>query len=121
MLSVLSIVIFVAVAAMALTAGFYLLRNWLLDDRLLAVAGVLELGLLVQLGVGLAQVAGTDRDIERALFVGYLFGVIVVPPAAAFLALKEKSRWGMGVLIVGALVVTVLMARLQQVWNGVGV
>jgi hypothetical protein len=40
-----------------------------------------------------------------------------VLPAAVFRALKEKTRWAMGVVAVGAFGIAVMTARLQQIWN----
>ncbi len=117
MLSWLSTVIYVCAVALALVSAFYLLRNRLLDDWLLLVAAVLELGLLVQLVVGVVQGATTSRDYEKAVFFAYLVTVPFVPPFATLLALKERTRWAMGILLGSALVVAVLVARLNQIWS----
>ena len=116
-LSWLSTVIYVCAVALALVSAFYLLRNRLLDDWLLLVAAVLELGLLVQLVVGVVQGATTSRDYEKAVFFAYLVTVPFVPPFATLLALKERTRWAMGILLGSALVVVVLVARLNQIWS----
>jgi hypothetical protein len=34
---------------------------------------------------------------------------------------SDKSRWGPGVVVISALVVIVLVVRLLQIWQGVGV
>jgi hypothetical protein len=34
-----------------------------------------------------------------------------------FLAIKEKTRWAMGVIVAGAFAVGVMTGRLQQIWN----
>lgn len=117
MLTPLTVAILVADAVLALLAAYHLLRDRLINDRLLLVAAVVELGLLVQLVVGLVRLAGTDRGVEGAVFVAYLVAVLVVAPAAVFMAIKEKSRWAMGVLIVGAFVIGILVGRLEQIWT----
>jgi hypothetical protein len=111
-----SIVVLVLCAVLALGAAYYLMRHSLIDDRLLAVAGLLEVGLLVQLVVGLAH-AGDIGGADGATFVAYLFTVVIVPPFVVFLAIKEKTGWAMGVILVGAFVCAVLIGRLEQVWG----
>ncbi|WP_235926373.1 hypothetical protein [Actinokineospora pegani] len=84
----------------------------------LGVLALLELGLLVQAVVGLARLAGTDREVEGLTFAGYLVGVLLVLPIAVFWSLTERTRWGVAVLVVGCLTVAVLNVRLAQVWTG---
>ncbi|MCX2946919.1 hypothetical protein [Lentzea sp. NEAU-D7] len=79
---------------------------------------VLELGLLVQAVVGIVSMLGTDRDIERWSFVGYLLGPVVILPVAALWAAAERTRWSAGVLVVAFLSVPVMILRLGQVWAG---
>jgi hypothetical protein len=80
----------------------------------------LEALLVVQLVVGIVQLAGTGRDVAGVTFVGYLIGITLVPPAGLAWSRAEPSRWGTGVLVVAGLVVAVLIARLQQIWGGAG-
>ncbi|MGQ0838204.1 hypothetical protein [Actinokineospora sp.] len=80
---------------------------------------LVELGLLAQAVVGLVKLAGLDRDIEGLTFAGYLVGALLVLPAAAFWSLAERTRWSTSVLVVGALVVPVLIVRLDQIWTAV--
>lgn len=86
-----------------------------------AVAGgaVVEILALVQLSVGIAALVD-GRPEEKATFAGYLVGCALLPPAAGFLALLERSRWGSAVVAVAGLVLPVLVIRLQQVWEGTG-
>ena len=79
---------------------------------------VTELGLLVQLVVASPTSGGSPAAAPRqATFAAYAITLPFVPPAALFLALKEKTRWAMGVVAVGAFAVAVMTARLQQIWN----
>ena len=110
----------VSVVALILLAlsGWYAARGRLLDDRLLLTGAVLELGLLVQLVVALVHVGQvTGGGAERATFAAYAVTLPFVPPLALFTALKEKTRWAMVVVAVGAFGVAVMTARLQQIWN----
>src|SRR5690348_2356883 len=83
-----------------------------------AVAGVIELGFVVQAVVGIAMLATTDQDVNGVLFVAYLIGALLVLPAAAWWAWAEESSWGTGVLVVAAIVDAVLLARLTDIWTG---
>lgn len=118
MLYPLTVVLIVASIVLLVAAGWYAARHRLVDDRLLLVAGVVELGLVAQLVVALAHVGEVPGDgAEQATFAAYAITLPFVPPAALFLALKEKTRWAMGVVAVGAFAVAVMTARLQQIWN----
>jgi len=64
--------------------------------------------------------AGTDRPVETATFVGYLSTVVCIPPIGWLLARLEPTRWGSVILLVTALTVPVLVARLQQLWDVAG-
>ncbi|HEV3355426.1 MAG TPA: hypothetical protein VG247_01465 [Pseudonocardiaceae bacterium] len=85
---------------------------------LLGFLGLIELGLLVQAVLGLVALAGDHRPIESVTFVCYLIGSLLILPAAAWWARTEKSRWGVGVLLVACLVVPVMILRMNQVWAG---
>ncbi|MER7074072.1 hypothetical protein [Terrabacter sp. NPDC000476] len=117
MLQPLTVVLLVACGLLGLLAAHHLLRRRLVDDPLIIVGGVLELGLLVQLVVGLARSSAIADGAERATFIAYLFTVLVVVPVAVVIAIKEKTQWAMAVVLGGALVVAILVARLQQVWT----
>ena len=118
MLLALTVVVFVAAAALAAMAGYYAWRNRLIDDRMLLVAGLLELALLVQLVVCLVRVGDVGGGgAEQATFAAYAVSLPFIPPAVAFLAIKEKTRWAMGVIAAGAFAVAVMTGRLQQIWD----
>lgn len=85
---------------------------------LLGFLGVVEVGLLVQAVLGLVALAGDHRHVESVTFVCYLIGSLLILPAAAWWARTEKSRWGVGVLLVACLVVPVMILRMNQVWAG---
>lgn len=79
---------------------------------------VLEVGLLVQAVIGIAALLGTDRDIERLSFLGYLLGPAVILPVAVVWSAAERTRWSAGVLVVACLSVPVMIVRLGQIWAG---
>jgi len=101
-------------------AAYYAVKDRLVDDRLLAVAGLVEIGLLVLLVLGLAGLDHIDDATEKATFAAYLISLPLIPIGTALLAIKEKSRWAMGSMAVGAFAVAVMALRLQQIWNSNG-
>jgi flavin reductase (DIM6/NTAB) family NADH-FMN oxidoreductase RutF len=113
----LTVVLLVASGVVGLLAVHHLLRRRLVDDPLVLVAAATELGLLGQLVVGLTKASAIDDGAERATFIAYLFTVLLVLPAVVVIAIKEKTQWAMAVVLGGAVVVAILLARLQQVWT----
>jgi hypothetical protein len=107
----------VASGVLALVAGHHLARQRRVDDPLILVGAVIELGLLVQLVHGLTQSGAIGDGSERATFIAYLFTVLVIVPVTVFIAIKEKTQWAMAVVIGGAVVVAILVARIQQIWS----
>jgi hypothetical protein len=84
---------------------------------MLLVLGALEIALLAQVFVGLGQGFGRTTDFEKAVFFAYLLTVPFIAPVAVFLALKEKTRSSMLVVVGAAVVVGVLVGRLVQIWS----
>jgi hypothetical protein len=114
----LTVAVYAASAALAVMAGWYAWRDRLIDDRLLLVAGLLELGLLVQAVVVLVTVGDVGGGgAEKATYAAYGLTLPFIPPAVALLAIKEKTRWAMGVIAAGAFAVAIMTGRLQQIWD----
>jgi hypothetical protein len=113
----LTVVLLVASGLLGLLAAHHLIRGRLVDDPLIIVGAALEVALVVQLVVGLAKASAIADGAERATFIAYLFTVLLVIPATIVIAVKEKTQWAMAVVLGGALVVAILVARLQQVWS----
>ena len=108
----------IIVAGLAL-AGYALAMTALnrrMTVPLLAAVGVLEIMLLVEVGLVVAKLAGGERPASVGTLIGYLIATPLVPVAAAFWGLLERSRWGPAVIAVAGLVAAVLMVRLHQVW-----
>ena len=49
--------------------------------------------------------------------VGYLLTAALLPPAGAVLARMEPTRWGSALIGAAAVIVPVLILRLQQIWS----
>jgi len=110
---------FIALAVVgAIWSAVLLLRDRRMGDPLFWLLAVLELGLLVQLVGGCVALATTERDVDAALFVGYLLTAVLALPLAVAWAASERSRWGVGVLLVACLTVAALAERILQVWQG---
>lgn len=104
-----------AYAAWALVA---VVRNQPPREYFVVGAGVVELLIVVQTIVAVVMMIVEGAPDERATFIGYLVMILIILPLGLFWALAEKSRWGTSVLVVAALVVPVLVVRLQQIWEG---
>ncbi|MDQ3717297.1 MAG: hypothetical protein M3381_15005 [Actinomycetota bacterium] len=74
--------------------------------------------LLVAQAVAAVVVAvdGQGAD-EPVLFFSYFVAVLLILPVALLLARAEPTRFGSLVFVVGGLVLTVLVVRLQQLWG----
>jgi hypothetical protein len=108
----------IIVAGLALAAYALLMTalNRRMDIGLLAALGVLEILLLVLVGLIVAKLAGGGRPASLATLVGYLIAMPLVPVAAAFWGLLERSRWGSAVVAVAGLIAAVLIVRLHEIW-----
>ena len=108
----------IIVAGLAL-AGYALLMtalNLRMSVILLGALGVLEILLLVEDGLIVAKLASGPHPAGLATLIGYLVAMPIVPVAAAFWGLLERSRWGAAVVAVAGLVAPVLIVRLHQSW-----
>jgi hypothetical protein len=108
----------IIVAGLALAAYALLMTalNRRMGIGLLAALGVLEILLLILVGLIVAKLAGGGRPASLATLIGYLIAMPLVPVAAGFWGLLERSRWGSAVVAVAGLVAAVLMVRLHEIW-----
>lgn len=109
-------VIALSVLLMAV-AGWYAWRDRLVDDRLLLLAAVIEVGVVVQAVAALAGLGEIRDGDEKATFAAYAISLPFVPIGTIFLAIKEKSRWSMGAVGIGGMAVAVMSVRLHQIWG----
>jgi hypothetical protein len=87
---------------------------------LLGALALVEVALVAQAVAGLVALATQHRHVDAPTFVGYLLGSLVILPAAGWWAVNERSRWGVGVLLIGCLVMPVMIVRMNQIWSGFG-
>jgi hypothetical protein len=86
----------------------------------IGLTALLEIALIAQAAIGVIVMVDTTREFDRLTFVGYLIGPAVVLPCAVLWSLAERTRWGIGVLLVGFVSVPIMILRLQQIWAGHG-
>jgi len=104
----------------AVYAGWLIVGDRPVDDALFYGAAALEVVLLVQAVAGCIALAGTERDISGATFVGYLLTAVITPPVAVLWGISEKTRWGTAVVVFAMVTVAALELRLVALWGGVG-
>jgi hypothetical protein len=76
-------------------------------------------GLVVaELVVAVVHLAGGAHPREYVTFIGYLIALFLILPLAMLLAKLEPTRWGALIVTVGALVIPVLIVRVNQLWSG---
>lgn len=98
----------------------YAVADRLMDDLMLGVSALLTVALIVQVVFGLRGLARFPDADTSATFAAYLITLPFLPLATGFLALKEKTRWAMAALAVGAFSVAVMTVRLDQMWSAHG-
>ncbi|MCZ9346300.1 hypothetical protein NGM37_52185 [Streptomyces sp. TRM76130] len=74
---------------------------------------------LAQSVIGIVQLArGEEPEQGTVIFVAYLIGACVCVPAAGFMSLAERTRWGSVTVAAGGVVLAVLQVRLHDIWGG---
>ncbi|HET9499218.1 MAG TPA: hypothetical protein VFO98_03060 [Marmoricola sp.] len=94
-----------------------IIRDRLANRLVHALLAIIELGLVVQLVLGLMKVFDGHEGVSVATYVGYLLGSLVILPLAAGWSWAERSRSGTAVLLVGLFVVPFLFVRLHDIWS----
>ncbi|MGW0604652.1 hypothetical protein [Streptomyces sp. NPDC002644] len=110
-----------AVAALLLAAwcGWAASRDQPTKDWHFIGMGVVTLLATAQLVVGIVQLARGDRPEQgTVIFVAYLLGAFACVPAAGFMSLAERTRWGSVTVAAGGFVLAVLQVRLYDIWGG---
>ena len=80
---------------------------------------LVQLSLIAQLVASIVLVILGERAKQDTVeFFAYLIVALMIPLAAAFWALIERTRWSTLVLGVGALTVAVMLVRMSQIWTG---
>ena len=110
-------------AAIAAAAGVLCLVLGLFGskpgDLSMGVVALVELCLLGQLGVAIAQpLVGNPPTGSLVEFYIYLIVALIIPLLAGFWALVERDRWSTVVLGVACLAIAVMVVRMNIIWTG---
>src|SRR3954452_249520 len=115
MLDALTIAVGVAALALAAWCGFAAYRDQPTKDWHFIGMAVVSLLALAQLVTGIVQLARGQRpEHGMTIFIAYLAGAFLAVPAAGFLSLSERTRWGSVTVAAGAVVLAVLEVRLYD-------
>lgn len=86
------------------------------DVTILSVAAV-ELVLIVYLVGSIVRVVGGEPIAGEAWeFWGYLATAMLLPPAAVYWSILERTRWSNFVLAAVGVTALVMAARMNQIW-----
>ena len=86
------------------------------DVTILSVAAV-ELTLVVYLVGSIVRVIGGEPIAGEAWeFWGYLVTAMLLPPAAVYWSILERTRWSNFVLAAVGVTALVMAARMNQIW-----
>ncbi|MET8205159.1 hypothetical protein ABZT51_03810 [Streptomyces sp. NPDC005373] len=119
MLDALTVATAVAALALAAWCGFAAYRDQPTKDWHFIGMAVVSLLATVQLIVGIVLLSrGEKPDQGTTIFVAYLIGAFACIPAAGFMSLAERTRWGSVTVAAGGIVLAVLQVRLYDIWGG---
>lgn len=110
-----AVVVAFAAAALAVVLG---LAGRKPSDLSLAGPALLELLLVAQLVISIvAPLAGNSPSGNPIEFYAYLIAALVIPPAAIYWALTERTRWSVVVVGVACFAIAVMFVRMQIIWT----
>ncbi|GGR86701.1 MULTISPECIES: hypothetical protein [Streptomyces] len=119
MLNALMLVTGVAALLLAAWCGWAAYRDQPTKDWHFIGMAVVSVLALVQLGAGITQLArGGKPEQGTTIFVAYLLGSFACVPAAGFMSLAERTRWGSVTVAAAGVVLAVLEVRLYDIWGG---
>ncbi|MEJ3403311.1 hypothetical protein WDJ51_01065 [Rathayibacter sp. YIM 133350] len=88
------------------------------SDLSIGGLALIEVLLLVQVVAAIVgPLTGNEPTGSALEFWVYLVSAVLIPPAAAFWALIERSRWSTVILGVAALAVAIMLYRMWQIWT----
>lgn len=119
MLDAVTITVSVAALLLAAWCGFAALRDQPTKDWHFIGMAVVTVLAVVQLVIALVKLSdGQKPDQGTLIFVSYLVGAVCAIPAAGFMSLTERTRWGSAIVAAGGLILAVLEVRLFDIWGG---
>ncbi|EGX55336.1 integral membrane protein [Streptomyces zinciresistens K42] len=87
------------------------------DWHFIGMAVVTVLALVQLVGGIVLLVRGEEPTQSTTIFVAYLLGAFACVPAAGFLSLAERTKWGSVTVAAGGVVLAVLEVRLYDIWG----
>jgi len=107
--------------AVAVGAGLLCLVLGLLNRRpsdvSVGATAIVELLLIVQLAVAIVSpLIGNNPSGSLPEYYVYLISALLLPLAAGFWALIERTRWSTVILGVACLSIAVMVYRMHQIW-----
>ncbi|MFJ6938263.1 hypothetical protein [Streptomyces sp. NPDC101132] len=121
MLDALTLTLGVAALALAVWCGHAAYKDQPTKDWHFIGMAVVTVLALAQLVIGAVRLfQGARPDEGGVIFVAYLVGAFAAVPAAGFLSLSERTKWGSVTVAAGAVVLAVLEVRLTDIWGGTG-
>ena len=119
MITALTVAVGVTALALAAWCGFAAYRDQSTKDWHFIGMAVVSLLAVVQLIAGIVQLARGEKPAQgTTMFVAYLIGAFACVPAAGFMSLVERTRWGSVTAAAGGVVLAVLEVRLYAIWGG---
>jgi hypothetical protein len=86
-------------------------------DLTLGAVALIEVLLFAQLVVSIVAPVFNNNPTGSLLeFYIYLISALLIPPAAGFWALIDRTRWSTVVLGVACLAIAVMVYRMYQIW-----
>lgn len=116
----LSWVLVVGALLAAAWTGALAARDRRLGNRGLIALCVVEVLVVVQFVVALAELGTGHHPNSVATFLAYAITEVVVLPVGVFWSAAEKSRSSTLVITVAALALAVMTIRMLQMWSTVG-
>ncbi|GAA0995979.1 hypothetical protein [Subtercola frigoramans] len=108
------IVIAVLAGVLCLVLGF---AGRVPNDLTMGATALVELLLIIQLVVALVSPAlGNNAAGDLLIFYVYMISALLVPAAAAFWALIDRTRWSTVILGVACLAIAVMVFRMNEIW-----
>ncbi|QWT23515.1 hypothetical protein KPL76_12480 [Subtercola sp. PAMC28395] len=87
------------------------------NDLTMGATALVELLLIIQFVVALVSPAlGNNPAGDLLIFYVYMVSALLVPVAAAFWALIDRTRWSTVVLGVACLAIAVMVFRMNEIW-----
>ncbi|MFC5149336.1 hypothetical protein [Streptomyces aureoversilis] len=119
MIGALTLAVGLTALALAAWCGIAFSRDQSTKDWHFIGMAVVTVLAVAQLVVGVVRLAGGDKPEQgTAIFLAYLIGSAAAVPAAGFMSLAERTRWGSATVSAGAVILAVLEVRLYDIWGG---